>query len=1035
MVPRQKKLVGVLTTAAVVGGVVTPLVESNAYIKENGRNAVLKGFVGVKSKSGGREMGTFTVGNTRVICIDTGKPANTKLGSTSTKSNNPKLAYLLNKYLNTKDDISAAALWAIANFDSELGIGSRPVRAKKGLVGSSHRAAIEARMAKMKQEANTYAGPYKITPRINLAASSSTLPVSGTVNWNLTSAKGRTMPNAGYKTTLKLSKGSNISSFNSTGAYRMNTTASKGSAGIKVKKFDNSVSVTANTTGLPATTYKLASAAINGQQRVILMGGSDSASGKDPKSHKVTQIKKPSIGTQAKDQADGDKIVMVGGKIVDTVSYKDLDPGQKYTLRATAVDQSGKPLKATGSVDFTPKQANGSQDVILPVPSADSGNVVVIYEELLKSGKVVASHKDSSDKGQTVYVPGGGTKATDNADGDKVVAANVKSAVKDTVSYRGLEPGKEYTVKGELMDKATGKPTGIKAEKTFTPKSPSGTVDMIFDVPAGALAGKTIVAFEKMYFNNKEVWSHTDINDNGQTVTFPVESHIGTTAADQSDGDKYLAGDTVQHIRDVVNYTSLVPGQKYSIKGELMDKATGKPTGIVKELTFTPKEANGNVTLDFEVPAGSSGKTFVVFEHLYKDGKLVVSHADIKDEGQTVYSPKIGTTASDKADGDKLVSSSKDSVITDVVKYDSLIPGKEYTVKGKLMDKETGKDTGITAEKKFTPDKSSGTVTLEFKVPAGTLQGKDGVVFEDLFEGNKHVTTHSDIKDESQTVHFPGIHTTAIDKADGDKFLALRQGGVVLDKVEYRNLVPGKKYTVTGHLVDQATKKPIGEPVTVSFTPDKSSGTVLVPINVPKDVISNKMVAFEDLTENGKSVAIHADINDESQTVWSPTIYTTLLDKSDKDKNLTYNGGIVTDTVDLNFLIPGLKYKVSGELYDKATGKPAGIKAEKEFTAKSDKEKVDVDFVIPEGYDSKQLVAFETLTYQGHVVAIHNDINDKAQTIVVSKKNVTPPPAPGIHSGGPVDGVPGWTLPAAAITLLLGGAGFVAARRFKSIDE
>ena len=43
------------------------------------------------------------------------------------------------------------------------------------------------------------------------------------------------------------------------------------------------------------------------------------------------------------------------------------------------------------------------------------------------------------------------------------------------------------------------------------------------------------------------------------------------------------------------------------------------------------------------------------------------------------------------------------------------------------------------------------------------------VVFEDLYYQDKVVAVHADITDEDQTVWFPEIRTTAVDKKDGDK--------------------------------------------------------------------------------------------------------------------------------------------------------------------------------------------------------------------------------------------------------------------------
>ena len=44
----------------------------------------------------------------------------------------------------------------------------------------------------------------------------------------------------------------------------------------------------------------------------------------------------------------------------------------------------------------------------------------------------------------------------------------------DTVAYMGLQPGQEYTLKGQLMDKATGEAVQVDgqpvtAETTFNP--------------------------------------------------------------------------------------------------------------------------------------------------------------------------------------------------------------------------------------------------------------------------------------------------------------------------------------------------------------------------------------------------------------------------------------------------------------------------------------------------------------------------------------------------------------------------------------
>jgi hypothetical protein len=88
-----------------------------------------------------------------------------------------------------------------------------------------------------------------------------------------------------------------------------------------------------------------------------------------------------------------------------------------------------------------------------------------------------------------------------------------------------------------------------------------------------------------------------------------------------------------------------------------------------------------------------------------------------------------------------------DSKFTDTVSYQKLTPGREYTVKGTLMDKDTGKaitvnGKAVTSEKKFTAEKSAGTVTLEYDLDASTLKGKTTVVFEELYYGDLKIASH-----------------------------------------------------------------------------------------------------------------------------------------------------------------------------------------------------------------------------------------------------------------------------------------------------
>ena len=237
-----------------------------------------------------------------------------------------------------------------------------------------------------------------------------------------------------------------------------------------------------------------------------------------------------------------------------------------------------------------------------------------------------------------------GTTAT--IDGKKEVGATEVFTLEDVVEYKHLVPDKEYTVKGALMDKATGEPLlidekEIRSETTFTPDEPSGSVTVEFTFDTRYIKEETnIVVFESLYSEDKELAVHADIEDEGQTVTVKIPE-IGTKAS--IDGKKEFTANGDITIDDVVSYKHLTAGKEYTIKGVLMDKSTGKQflvygKEVCSEVTFTPETADGEVTVSFTFDGFAITKNteVVVFETLYRDETEIAVHADIDDKDQTV---------------------------------------------------------------------------------------------------------------------------------------------------------------------------------------------------------------------------------------------------------------------------------------------------------------------------------------------------------------------------------------------------------------
>lgn len=756
----------------------------------------------------------------------------------------------------------------------------------------------------------------------------------------------------------------------------------------------------------------------------------------------------PEIHTTAYDASDSDHYVGVGSvKVSDKVEYSHLVAGKTYTVTGELRDaETGDVLKVDGktvtaSQTFTAEKSNGSVTVDFTFDSYDlAGKTLVVYETLTDaSGSKLAEHKDKDDVSQqvTVLKPEIGTTATDKADGDKNVVSEPEATITDTVRYVNLTPGKTYKVSGTLYEKVKGKDgkatekklavngKDVTAETEFTAEKSSGEVEVTFTFDASAIKdGTELVAFETVSSDGHEICAHADIEDEGQTVTV-TKPEVGTTATDGFDGDKNVVADTDATVTDTVHYKNLTPGKTYKVTGTLYQKVTDKDGKVTKkkltvdgkdvtaETEFTAETSDGDVDVTFTFDAsGIKDKTpLVAFESLsYKDKELC-AHADIEDEDQTVTvnQPSVGTTATDKLDGDKTVIADAESSVTDEVAYDHVLTGKSYTMAGILMDAKTGLPV-LTGEgaKKFTEDDL-------VKFTTGLL---DVLGFKSDSDG--------DGIDWSSTKSLP---TTSIDLA---KVKAYAE--------ENKELLSCLVYQ------------------TAEFTPEKESGTINMDYAFNSNDVIDRLsgetknlvvfeVMFKGSIENASDetpvsiVASECDKDNEGQTVKliPSSIGTTATDKSDGDHELMAGkDAVITDEVKYEGLIPGKEYTLHATLMDKKTGEPLkvadkGVTAELKFTPNSESGTVSINLgeFDATSLDGHTLVVFEELTKQGDIdgkttdvtVAEHKDINDEGQSVTV-----TSTPAGSTYGKTGVD----MTNIAIAIGILLIAAGCATAYGIKS---
>lgn len=294
---------------------------------------------------------------------------------------------------------------------------------------------------------------------------------------------------------------------------------------------------------------------------------------------------------------------------------------------------------------------------------------------------------------------------------------------------------------------------------------------------------------------------------------------------------------------------------------------------------------------------------------------------------------EIGTKAT--VEGEKEVDPLDKVTLTDMVSYTGLVPGKEYKVTGVLMDKETGEkllvdSKEITAETVFVPETKNGSVDVTFIFDATGLHGKEVVVFEDLYRENVLLATHADINDEGQTVKIknPEIGTKAT--ADGKKEITADKI-TITDVVSYKDLTPGKEYKLTGVLMNKATNDKLlidGKEITAeaTFTPKATTGEVEMTFTFDARELTaeTEVVVFETLYRDGIEIAVHADIEDEGQTVKILPLHGSIMttkvnadDPTDKISGATF--GVYSDA-DGDGIFNAKTDKLVGTLQEGDTG-------------------------------------------------------------------------------------------------------------------
>ncbi len=160
---------------------------------------------------------------------------------------------------------------------------------------------------------------------------------------------------------------------------------------------------------------------------------------------------------------------------------------------------------------------------------------------------------------------------------------------------------------------------------------------------------------------------------------------------------------------------------------------------------------------------------------------------------------------------------------------------------------------------------------LTFALDSSILEDKQVVAFESITVKGKEIAVHADLSDKNQSVHYPGMGTSAT--VNGSHYAPTAKKTKLVDRIWYQNLVPGHTYRVKGTLMDKATNKPIlinGGEVTVKkdFVPKSANGYVDMEFVFNSSSLDkHTVVVFEHMYDGKVLLTSHADINDTAQSV------------------------------------------------------------------------------------------------------------------------------------------------------------------------
>ncbi|MBR7087952.1 MAG: VaFE repeat-containing surface-anchored protein, partial [Mogibacterium sp.] len=659
------------------------------------------------------------------------------------------------------------------------------------------------------------------------------------------------------------------------------------------------------------------------------------------------------------------------------------------------------------------------------------------------------------------------------------------------VYLNNLNIGETYQLRARVVSSDDTSRVWAYETVDFEATAREMTVEVHFTIDTSEIcAGSNeahIVCFEQLWQLDTQntgrgevlLAKHEDVRDQDQTIILPPE--IGTTVLDDTTNSQYsMIGDSVT-FTDYVEYHRLHIGETYTVNGVLMDHQTGLPVldrngqQITGSTTFVATETDGIVEVHFtfdslylveQIGQTINGVTIeaprelVVFESIRSSSGFDFEiHADIDDDLQTLTLGDIRSGAGDTQTSTSWLAAGL-TTVHDNVHYRGLGP-VEYTLRGSLhlVDyDENGNpiDGGliqarpgevVELEHTWTPSNHEGDVGFDFKLDSDRFQGRNIVVFEELWYNGICIISHENYSDSmgnygmantEQTVHVASCWTSAFSFQSGEQLLAYTTDATVTDFVYCGNLDVGQRYYCEASLwacyTDEngyihnvpLTQEEGGIACSPVFTAEENHAIAEVTFHIDAtkyfDEGYDYLLVSERLIHAGSGVCIatHSDLTSKEQSINIPDLHTTFtcgecghtLPESAMSDVVPVT---VTDRVYYeNLVCDGRSYTVVGNIQYARTdangniiesgplmrnGQP--VTSSVTFVPTETSGYVDVEFEVYVAdivaHDYNRIVAFEDLYFgpEGIRVGIHADINDSDQTIdVPGTPTPTPPGTP-----------------------------------------